>query len=760
MRLTLRTLLAHMDDVLDPADSKDVGEKIEGSEFAASLVRRIRAVTADPKLSAPRLHGRVAGLDSNTVAEYLDNVLPAERVEDFERFCLESDVHLSEVASCHQTLALVLGEPAEVPDAARQRMRGLLTAYEKGQLDKSAANNRGSDGAGDAGQGPAATSAAKSATARHHGARRHTVEVPEYLKESPSTARFWKALAVILLAGLLGLAMIMAFGGFQIFDRGEDAVADKDSPPSNPAKSGEGEQSAVDETSAEPDDGSAEAPDNPAHGGDNVPVGPMDDDGAAQGNDQPAAPGPPGDDPTQALPDDPPVPVMPPGEGTEGQNTNEPSDNVAEPQEPSESDQPLADPTGNAGGAPEATAPDATSPEATSDPENPAKVLPPLPMPGGKAAVGKYTLPGSVLFRRGADEGEWSRMPALGTLQAGDRLITPPTSRSQVTLDGGVILDMLGDTSVVLSAPETPGAPPIVEIAYGRLIVADAREPLVMQAGGEAFEISFNDAASGAAVEVQPFRTPGSSPIDAASRLQVDVYAFKGTTMLQHAGDAQPAVLAAPARRTLGLDAPAGDAVLPEWLSKQSLTSAERLAHASMEEGLRGEAGSMLLGGLLELADDRPRKRNEVRTLACRALMSIGRFDSTIAALGNSEFRASWPVLIESLKRHVARDSATAAAVLEALNMRYGEIRGAELFRMLWGYSDEDLKGGEAEKLVAYLDHAELEFRVLGSWNLRDVTGVGNVFYRPDSPPVQRKQYVRQWQQRLESGQIVNKKAE
>ena len=42
MRLTLRTLLAYLDDVLDPADKEELGKKIESSEFAEDLVHRTR----------------------------------------------------------------------------------------------------------------------------------------------------------------------------------------------------------------------------------------------------------------------------------------------------------------------------------------------------------------------------------------------------------------------------------------------------------------------------------------------------------------------------------------------------------------------------------------------------------------------------------------------------------------------------------------------------------------------------------------------
>jgi hypothetical protein len=130
LRLTLRTLLAYLDDTLEPSQAKDIGKKVAESDYAQELVERIKTVTRRRRLAAPPLVAEDSSTDPNTIAEYLDNALSPEQVSELEKSALDNDVRLAEVSSCHQILTLVLGEPARVPPTARRRMYRLVTGPE------------------------------------------------------------------------------------------------------------------------------------------------------------------------------------------------------------------------------------------------------------------------------------------------------------------------------------------------------------------------------------------------------------------------------------------------------------------------------------------------------------------------------------------------------------------------------------------------------------------------------------------------------
>lgn len=128
MRLTLRTLLAWLDDTLQPTQVREIGVQVAESPFAQELTDRIHRVTRQRRLSVPSSSGP-DGTDANIVASYLDNDLDPELVAEYEKKCLTSDVKLAEVASVHQILSL-LGQKVKVPAEARTRMYQLVKGRE------------------------------------------------------------------------------------------------------------------------------------------------------------------------------------------------------------------------------------------------------------------------------------------------------------------------------------------------------------------------------------------------------------------------------------------------------------------------------------------------------------------------------------------------------------------------------------------------------------------------------------------------------
>ena len=119
MRLTLRTLLAYMDDRLPPANAKELGQKIAKSPFATELVERIRDVKRRRRLAIPARPTQM--IDANLIAEYLDDQLTPELVAKIEKEVLISDAMLAEVASAHEILGM-LSDPVTIEPQLRERL--------------------------------------------------------------------------------------------------------------------------------------------------------------------------------------------------------------------------------------------------------------------------------------------------------------------------------------------------------------------------------------------------------------------------------------------------------------------------------------------------------------------------------------------------------------------------------------------------------------------------------------------------------------
>jgi hypothetical protein len=125
MRLTLRTLLAYRDQVLEPKDAAILEQRIRESRTAQTLSDRMDQLISNPRVAPIAFDARDFGLDPNDVACFLDDAMPTDRLPEMERKCLENNALLAEVASCHQILVRAISVPVNVSPAFRNRVIGL-----------------------------------------------------------------------------------------------------------------------------------------------------------------------------------------------------------------------------------------------------------------------------------------------------------------------------------------------------------------------------------------------------------------------------------------------------------------------------------------------------------------------------------------------------------------------------------------------------------------------------------------------------------
>ena len=125
MRITLRTLLAYRDRVLSATDHDDLHHRIQQSEAAGNVLKRIHTVATMPNILAPPVLGKGLGGDPNSIAEYLDDALPSAKVPELEKICLVSDAQLAELAHCHEILSTAMSTKVHVPESLKGRVAGL-----------------------------------------------------------------------------------------------------------------------------------------------------------------------------------------------------------------------------------------------------------------------------------------------------------------------------------------------------------------------------------------------------------------------------------------------------------------------------------------------------------------------------------------------------------------------------------------------------------------------------------------------------------
>lgn len=776
MRLTLRTLLAYLDNssVLKPEEAELLAKKIQESEFASGLVNRIQAVIHKLRMPAPKVDAKGIA-DINSVAEYIDGSLADERVADFEKLCLESDIHLSEVVSALQILGKVMAEPQAPPPALRERVYGLFAlrdqlpavAPEAGRIDgahpsgavhedgrgeqagshdtpisrtdstaelaaasaekaKAAADSKPAAPSDAAAQKPQAEDSAESGPAA-------PAQVPDYLlaARGPSWISY-ATVAVVALLVVFGLLRLMGpfssqhpLAGLLGFSR-EIAQA----PPVSPIPP-------VDPQSPLP-----------------LPPGPPSP--ALPPAETPPATNPPGE-PAPALPpavppgDNPPVVAPPPPANPPGAVPPPAIPAIPPPPPPADPATPPAAKLPTEGNV--LTAPPGPFNNAPGVAVGPPKPVEPTPEPGPVLEVGRLVSDDQPLAQL-VDDGKgngplWFRLPPRALLPAEQRLVSLPVFRPQLALPSGVQATLIGESSLWLTRQKETGAPRI-ELEYGRVLlisVSGEGSTVALQLGPVAGELAMTSPDSAVAVEVRKFLPPGVDPVRNPEGVltYADLYVTGGEVVWRQGEETTK--LAAHSALAIGRENLIYDKVEPPaWLDSRSISDIDRRAALELEPLL--EVQKPLEVPLLEQVGGR---RIEGRSLASRCLGALDDFEPLLKQIADARQYAYWAGDIETLRSYAAAGAKRAAAIQESLRLLRGKDADA-LYRMLIGHDNVQLAGGAAAELVQNLEHESLDVRVLAIDELRRITGK-MLLYRPERlQDSNSRAAIQRWKENLKTG--------
>jgi len=751
MRLTLRTLLAYLDDLLEAGQSREIGEKISESGYASALVDRIREVMRRRRLTAPDPKSPNSGLDTNSIAEYLDNTLDPDAVADVEKVCLDSDVHLAEVAASHQILTLVLGEPVDVPARTRERM------YALGPSGKPAGSGALVDEEGDSqfDSDPSVTipsrhAAEESKPPNDTNGETFTKTIPDYLKPVPLWRRM-APVAVGVLVGAVWLAVAYVDPSIPLGKSSDDgntvaqidpgtelAVSPEDSIGNDP-----GLEAAIG-TTPEPTPGQQSEPEVVAANKTPRDIAQLDgfDPDARPGTATVPMPAVPSPQPETELASTTPQPVTP----TLPDPTPPPvGTSVAAVTSP---------PTvGSSVSAPSTTVALTTPASVPVKPET--VVVPTVPAPEML-----YTSREGVLARK-TDEG-WLTMPHRTAIRAGDRVasLEPFSALLEISsldllieLKGGAVIEYLGATedeqvslqllsgriSMQRRSSDTKTEPIVVGL---RLMDEPCRVTLQSQSALCGAELNMAEANAYEKDLGEDRYTGGlfvvNGRVGFVGKLAGDVRLvgpswFPLTPVDRRAmaeSDEQPPLL-----------------TIPDWLDASSsrISSTQRRYSSRFQNEIDDEQ---------PLRDSIPSivksKIPAISELAVKTMATTSMHNNLVQVLAEAEFLEARNAAIAGLRRWLPAAPENRETMRASLQRHFPPDQVDTLYRLLWGYSEDDARNPATSRLlVDWLGHDSQVIRQLAFNHVYRLTGQRYDF-RPINPANQRKVALDRWYSHLE----------
>ncbi len=678
-------------------------------------------------------------MDPNSVAEYLDNTLTQDRISEFERVCLESDVQLAEVGACHQVLTIVLEQPATITPSLRSRILSLEHADPKTlstagvdlkrrgghylRVDSAHAEPSTKESATEQSSEHLASSVRASKqpeSIRKQGIdltdRDLTARVPEYLKGRASGG--WRQ--AIMTMALVALLVVLSWQTIGSFDTLRDLWKTQETI-----------------ASTDPSGTQKEVKDNKANGVGNGEQGVPSN--ANKGN-------------PDGAPLDPSLIATNGGNGSNGNGgaSSETARNIS--------------PQGNEEKKATAGNGNETASNVRNDHAN-GESKPQQPVAGNHSPIASPIaarwIPDSLLASEGvvlwseSAEFQSPRRSSVGEpIAYGARLVSNPTFPTELQLEPGIRWTILGPTDVRLDRRNELGTPSVV-LGRARALIqgSEANKQVEIQLDDKRkVVIELTSAKSKAALEYSHFWRPGI-PLEECSQspsvLEIMAIEEDLRCLLVIQGKQEGAPIPVPFGSAFGWieDRPPTTypmSFAPSWLRSVSERPIDVVAARDLHASLLTTKPDQTIETLSKLTLNR---RPETAALASRTLSTFGDYRSlsgTDSVWNNARMRTHWDLIVDELRTSLAGNAANVRSLQTKWSEAYGDAAPA-MFKMLAGFSPEQLTGGEDKLLVDALSGNQIELRVLASYQLKKIVG-SDLDYFPDQPSVESIQSIRRLQ--------------
>ena len=714
MRLTLRTMLAYLDDMLEPYQTKQIGQKIQESPVAGVLVSRIREVMRRRRLSAPDVSGSHIGIDSNIVAQYLDNTLPPEQVADVERVLLSSDELLAEVAACHQVLTLILGEPCEVSAHSRERLYALgpVSASDQLRVDDSSATattSASDNGAGIAAGIAAAVAVPSTAAGVQLVRPGSSHEIPEYLRPSP----FSKVAGPTIVIAVIAVACVGTFLSDPSFLKGVNQ-AQRELAKNSRGASNSTVREGLPSTTVSEADGV-----------------PMTNDANAVNTTA-----------TTRL-----DPAPPPDAADDSKMV------------------PAATATINSPGA--ATV--AVKPKSVVP--GPSDPVPPAPAPvNPKPVVALPAVPvqlfsnEGVLLRFSDVDQHWFLAPKQSVLKSGEPLACLEPYEAVLSFDQGTVrATVLGDSALrVMEATDLAATG--LEVRHGRVLFQgsrqDGQQPLALAVviGQDIWKLELLTPQTVCALEVLPTPSTGFEKVREPNRYSGVLYVLAGTVKWTSALGASQDV----AERTglpLSSDQAAANKqtavsfpTAPDWTdpAKRKLAPLRRYALLFEKEFALDQPADPSMQALIQHTN------SKISELAVRGLALTQSYSALTQALAVCPHEEGRFAARDGLYEWLPLGADHGALLKKELETHYPPADVEMMYRLLWGYTREDGRDKlTSHQLVGLLHNNHVVVRELADFWIERLIG-RKTEYRATNLPAQRESQIRRIEKLIEdNGALV-----